>query len=561
MKEKKKILSVLAAVWVTFLITSCDLITQDFLEEDSRTEVSDVHLSTEAGLEEAVNACYSHSRYFIGGAHEANMTMLVAGTDTWIHGFGADYLSLMNYDNNLNGSYGILFTIWSEYYRAINTCNTVITRAPEIDMDENLKNTRVAEARYMRALYYFMLVKQWGPVHISLEETVGVVTEATRSSVADVYDVIIGDLEFAAETLPIVSSNYGRATKPATEDLLAKVYLTRANHPDAQQPDDYENAANLAEDVINNYHFRLLDTFTDVFDFDNQEHEEVVWAIQQSSNSQTDSRGNQGMTRFNPRYERFVGLEWSMEYNVSGSAFRPSNFTLYELWDDEIDSREEFTVNRVWYTNEPETGITFNGYEVTLAVGDTALYLPKEPWSEAQIAEAGFSVINPDEYPAYMYPALTAKWAGERSSITNRLVWRDVFAARLAETHLIAAEAHLMMGNLNEAATHVNTVRRRAARQGATEAETEVNRLAMEITPAQLDIDFILDERARELIGELKRWEDLTRTGKLVERVRLYNPDGTSNIEPHHVLRPIPQNQIDRTSSPFPQNPGYPGAN
>ena len=79
----------------------------------------------------------------------------------------------------------------------------------------------------------------------------------------------------------------------------------------------------------------------------------------------------------------------------------------------------------------------------------------------------------------------------------------------------------------------------------------------MEITPAQLDIDFILDERARELLGEGTRWLDLTRTGKLIERVKKYNPVSAVNIQPFHVLRPIPQEQIDRTSGEFRQNDGY----
>ena len=67
----------------------------------------------------------------------------------------------------------------------------------------------------------------------------------------------------------------------------------------------------------------------------------------------------------------------------------------------------------------------------------------------------------------------------------------------------------------------------------------------------------ILDERARELVGENHRWFDLTRMGKLVERVRLYNSDGKDNIQPHHVVRPIPLSQIDRTSGGYAQNPGY----
>jgi hypothetical protein len=86
---------------------------------------------------------------------------------------------------------------------------------------------------------------------------------------------------------------------------------------------------------------------------------------------------------------------------------------------------------------------------------------------------------------------------------------------------------------------------------------TEDKSAEMEITAADVTLDFILDERARELIGEGHRWMDLTRTNKLVERVRLYNPQAAGNIQDFHTVRPIPQNQIDRTQGGYPQNPGY----
>ena len=84
--------------------------------------------------------------------------------------------------------------------------------------------------------------------------------------------------------------------------------------------------------------------------------------------------------------------------------------------------------------------------------------------------------------------------------------------------------------------------------------------LAMEITAADLTMDFILDERGRELLGEMDRWFDLVRTGTLVDRVKKYNPDAAANIQPFHILRPIPSDQIDRTQggvTSFPQNDGY----
>jgi hypothetical protein len=88
----------------------------------------------------------------------------------------------------------------------------------------------------------------------------------------------------------------------------------------------------------------------------------------------------------------------------------------------------------------------------------------------------------------------------------------------------------------------------------------------MEVTSASLEsqpsfVDFMLDERARELNGELRRWWDLVRTEKLVARVQAHNPDAAANIKPYHKLRPIPQNHIDRLdpkgSPELEQNAGY----
>lgn len=126
---------------------------------------------------------------------------------------------------------------------------------------------------------------------------------------------------------------------------------------------------------------------------------------------------------------------------------------------------------------------------------------------------------------------------------------RDYMLMRLGEAYLLRAEARFKQGDLEGAAEDINVIRRRGAWPGK-EAE-------MEITAADVTLDFILDERGRELIGEAHRWMDLTRTGTLVERVRKYNPVGGPNIQDFHRVRPIPQDQIDRTQGGYAQNPGY----
>jgi hypothetical protein len=81
----------------------------------------------------------------------------------------------------------------------------------------------------------------------------------------------------------------------------------------------------------------------------------------------------------------------------------------------------------------------------------------------------------------------------------------------------------------------------------------------MQITPAQVTLDFILDERSREFYGECQRWYDLVRTQSLIRRTQQYNAEGGPNIQPFEDLRPIPQTEIDlvTTGPKFPQNPGY----
>src|SRR5206468_8560165 len=103
-----------------------------------------------------------------------------------------------------------------------------ISRAPSAQVTAAVRNDRVAQARFLRAVYYFDLVRMWGPVPLLLTETQGPMTEANRDSVSKVYDAIVADLKFAEQTLPATQKDWGRATKAAAQHMLALVYLTRA---------------------------------------------------------------------------------------------------------------------------------------------------------------------------------------------------------------------------------------------------------------------------------------------------------------------------------------------
>lgn len=527
------------------------------LHEDARSQVTDNYLSTPEGFESGVNAAYSFLRNFYGNATGTFLTE--AGTDTYTIAIGGDR-DFNNYSPNLGPTKSLITSTWNNLYIAINTCNAVISRGPGIvGLDEGLRNRRVAEARFLRGLYYFILVQTYGPVHLSLEETQGVVTTAQRTPVADIYQAIESDLRYAIDNLLPVADQYGRATKPAAQHLLAKAYLTRG-WSDAKEPDDFANAAIVAEQVINESNRQLLDDFSDVFAIGaGEQNNEVIFSVQYGQNVLTNGAGNQAHLHFVPKYDILPGMKRDVEFGRPFSYLRPTDFSLNELYHLGPDARDDKTFIRMYKTNNPGT-YTIHGRQVVLQQGDTAIFFPKTELPPYELQAKDYSVFPPSKVDEGNFPCLRKHLDPSRPDMNYEPGSRDFIVMRLAETYLIAAEAYVMAGQPEKALLFVNTVRRRAAMIGDTSDETERNKTAMEVEVSDLSIDFILDERGRELSGECMRWFDLTRTGKLLERVKSHNELAAANIKAYHALRPIPQSQIDRTdggNASFPQNEGY----
>jgi hypothetical protein len=532
-------------------LTACD----SLVEQEVKSQVPSEYYQTTEGFEAAVNGSYAALRDFY--AKEIGGTMTVFGTDTYQQGSDGSWKFFDSYSGQLDPSAGYISSLWNAMYEGINTANAVVNRAANVEgLPQEAVTERVAEARFLRAHHYFVLVRQYGPVHITTEETQGVETEATRAPLSEVYDLIVSDLEFAINNLPVEPREYGRATKPAAEHLLAEVLLTRG-WSDAAESDDFQRAYQLAEGVINNYDFRLLDTFGDVFAFDNQQNAEVVWAVQYDQNQLINGGGNNFHLYFLMEYDVLPGMNRNLRDGRPWKRFRPTTFTLETLFADRTnDVRYEQSFKHAFLTSNPGT-YTCNGVECDLAMGDTALYLPGEDLPESELQDRPYQVYTPDMYTDKIYPTLTKHLDSNRPSINDTRGSRDFLAFRLAETYLIAAEARLMDGDAMTAMDHVNAVRLRAARPDENGDETAAENALRITDPNVIDIDFILDERGRELLGEMHRWFDLVRTNTLVERVQAHNPFGGPNIQEYHALRPIPQDQRDRTSTEFPQNPGY----
>jgi len=549
--KTKSIILVLAIL--AFMSQSCE----DYLKEELVSDVSaSSYYTTPAGLEDAVDATYGYLKY-IYGPPERGFTMNTFGTDVHTNGADGGHKVVNWYDNNFNAGESFVRETWQRCYQGINQANAVINRSQSIEgLDEDLLRVRLAEVRFIRAFWYFYLVKQWGDVHLSLEETEGVEVEANKTAAADIYSTaIIPDLLDGIANLPDEQSDYGRATKPAAEFMLAKVYLTRSYKSYAQGGDAGE-AERLMTSVIDNYDFDILDDFGAIFEYDNQMNEEVIWSVQNTPDLILNGgEGNRGHLYFLMEYDKLPGMQRDTENGRPWKRFRPTNFSL-GMWDRTIDSRYDATYKHVWYSNNAANIPVDGAGNPKYAVGDTALFIPGPgkdgDWTQADKDAKPYIVYTTDQYTERLFPSLNKFIDPYRPDRQHTNGSRDFNIARLGDAYLIRAEARFQQGDAPGARDDINVIRRRAAWTGF---ET-----AMEITTGDVTLDFILDERARELDGEMHRWHDLVRTGKLVERVRLHNDEATGFIQDYHIFRPIPQNQIDRTLGGYPQNCGYPGS-
>lgn len=564
MKSK---ISILSLALISLISQACE----SYLEEEMVSDVSAGTYYTNAqGFEDAVKATYYYMKPFYGT--ERGMTVTVFGTDIHTNGADGGHKVINYYDGGLNPDEDYFRDTWRDFYQGINQANAVIARADEIpDLDEDVKTQRIAEARFLRALYYFNLVRFYGDIHLTLEETEGVETTANKTPAGEIYSqAIIPDLEAAIATLPDVQDDYGRATKPAAEFLLAKALMTR-HYKSYGEANDAQRAEQLMGSVIDNYGFELLESFGKLWDQDNQMNSEVVFAVQNSvaqTNEGQDPHGNRAHLYFLMEYDVLPGMTRDVANGRPWKRFRPTNFLL-SLWDRSKDSRYDNSYKHVWYANNESTIPVWTqeeaaaGYvdaskvgEPKFSVGDTAVYIPgpgrDDEWPQERQKSVPYMVITQDEYDEKRFPTLNKFIDPRRPDRQHVQGSRDWILMRLADAYLVRAEARLAQGDLAGAAADLNVVRERAAWPGMEEE--------MRITADDVTLDFILNERARELDGEMHRWFDLTRTNELVERVRKYNPEAKDNIQNYHIFRPIPIEQIDRTEGGYPQNCGYPGA-
>src|SRR5688572_24522405 len=495
-----------------FLVASLLLLAtvgcNDVLEETPRS-LTPEYFSTAQGLNSGITAAYATFRNYY--ATESGMNLTVYGTDEFTHGQQQTNPPLNTYNNLLNPTNGNVGVPWNRAYQAINTCNGIIEIGVDADgLTEEARNTLIAEAKFIRANWYYVLVHQFGGATLDLGSgplAFNTSTEnfASKDPAAAVYDVIISDLTSITDgqngddlpTARPAAALAGHAWKASALHLLAKVYLTRAWSADAQAG-DFQKAFDTAMELINNkstYGVDLLSNYADVFREGNEYNAESIWQVNWidnvTFNNNTAFGGpnyqNTSLVLFTPFYhDNTPGLVRDVANGRLFVRYTPTDWLLNTAFADKInDSRYDKSFQPVWRVNSATTRNPKG-----LAIGDTAIWMvpahkvaqvlptinsrryvmftPREATNPGTyFGASGAAYADYDGYNDQnkYYPALLKFRSSQPrpGNDPNVMSVRPFIVYRFAETYLIAAEAALKLNNLSQAADLINVVRTRAA--------------------------------------------------------------------------------------------------
>ncbi len=391
----------------------------------------------------------------------------------------------------------VFSTIWNDHYAAIAACNMITDRINDIYFSsEDTKNQLVAETRFLRALFYFNLVRIFGDVPLVSTEIKSIEAsyEIGRSPINEVYQLIEADLLFAAAHLPASypASDVGRPTSGAAKGILGKAYLTQKKFAEASQ---------VLKEVIVSNQYELLSDFNDLWKVENKNHKESIFDIQFKKQASVNTGSNYS-ARFTPYLSgvALIGFE-----TTNGGCNTPTEDLLNTFSNDDLRKKASVAEG---YTDQ-------NGNYVSgLSGRHTRKFLG--PYTNGQRAE--------DNWPVLRYADVLLMYAEALN------------------------EQSFQPGG--EAFTYLNQVRRRAGLLAAVGNSSEEGVL---VASQEEFRKFVATERRLELAFEGHRWFDLVRTGRALE---VLNSKGY-NIKDYQLLLPIPQVQLDINPGKLIQNPGY----
>lgn len=611
MKSKYIISSLLGAALLTGTTTSC----QDMLEEYNPGGGTMQQYAEGENYMAFVNQCYfAMARYFYGTADGTSswgkpqaqaagyMALSEAETDLWTS--AANFVTnQQNYFWYMGGAVNSAYTagFWNCAYDGIGACNTAI------DMSQYNKsfsaaqlNSFVAEARMMRAVYYYNIVELFGGV-VMITDTKGenITYSPKRTDPLTIYnEVIIPDLEFAAENLEVGDdATTTRPPRKAAVAFLAKAYLQKTRW-DGDKQGCYQKALEAAKKLIDNpgqYNVHMYQNLADVFaEANNYNNKEALWKQRWAVDGKSQS-GSTGLSNLNRNDERFncwlshfggrqnYGEDHEAWEGSKEGDFMPTQhlLNLYVQKDGSLDPRFHQWFTTQWNCNREagyawtETDCKIYGKDAsmkdkTIKKGDLAIKIvvPQDADYAEEVAKAATSNYLLVDYAKlysdktheiidltadgaenqlrYYWPVLN-KHNSSNYVIESYEKYRlgnlnATFIMRTPEVYLIAAEAALALGQ--NADQYVNAVRQRAGAQPLS----------------GVTLRDVIDERARELCGEYNRFFDLVRVGYLDNASYLQetHPALAQYYKPEYVLKPIPQAYVDllENGADF-VNPGY----
>ena len=607
--------SIIFLTMLTLLFLCCSW--EDFLDTENEQVIPAHKELTSVETLQSVTAglytqpwYYFHKRRFVylGDARANNFCY----TNTETNEYNAQ--ASMNEDKESTSiQYG-----WSSLYNVITQADYIINDYAPYCVEQTVctqedANVCLGEARFMRSYNYWWLVEWFGDIEMRTKPTSTPVYTAYRTDRKVIYDeVIIPDAEAATKLLPIQPYNgeVGRSTKKAAYALLARVCLTRAQYETAGSSEArafYQKAYDAAKYVMDNkgaLGIKLYNTYDEIWQAkNNKTNTEFLWVVSHSSDASLNpnpKNPNRLHLYWAPRLTDRAGITTSgdsWEYPKESVLLMPTYYFL-KLWKDwdiryEVLFQEEFYENNRRGSYTWEQGMADNYNAVPELVGktvdndDVVLCFTKEAvTTEQKVAAANEGICLVGCNDTYDVGAVNAQGGCRiRSDIKTKYeafprfrkyrIWdrdpngtillqaangnvgfADAPVMRYAEMPLIAAEAKIGLGDQAGAAQIINSEIRnaRVVKPGHDLSEAQV-------TASDMTVEWILEERARELCGEWLRWFDLKRTGNLVNYIRQHNPawDGNDVVDEHNNLWPIPTTFLDKlqNAEEFGQNPGY----
>ena len=475
--------------------------------------------------------------------------------------------------NTINADNAFAKKWWSRFYDWIYQTNVIINRA-EFDgvkwNSEAEKNAILGEAMFLRAFAYRFLANIWGGVPLVLNETTSPKFDFTRATQLEIYKQCKSDLEFATQWMPAVDQlKGGRAPRAAAYHLLSEINICL---------EDYQGAINAASKVIDDPNYHLMterfgahqsftfngydyrgeyepwgDVYWDLFQEGNMNwkegNHEAIWNVE--FDVKILGGGNVGQWGGNFVLERWFGTNWWgakdkngvsnwLKDTLSGrpvGTIKPTPYIGKQVWEFKNDwdkdiRNSKYNIQRIFYWTNPASA--FYGTPITLEnIADPSGFLnTTSPFFKKYTGRVHYNQFQDSQ---------------SKQGHDNGRIYKDWYVMRLPETYLLRAEAYFLKGDNGNAAADINVIRNRAK--------------ATPVTAGEVNLDLILDERARELYMEEFRLSTLMRMNKLTEYLMKYNPAVIKNgytLDNHLNKMPIPRSEIEANKeADLPQNPGY----